>query len=53
MILVYRVKRQMGQLVHSWMQTVRDEEYLIGRRLHNIDPNEQRGNANNAIITAE
>ncbi|CAG8481152.1 15624_t:CDS:10 [Funneliformis mosseae] len=44
-VLGYRVQRQMGQLVHSWMQAVRDEEYLIGRRLHNIDPNE-RGNTN-------
>ncbi|CAI2176943.1 11731_t:CDS:10, partial [Funneliformis geosporum] len=45
-VLGYRVQRQMGQLVNSWMQAVRDEEYLIGRRLHNIDPNEQRGNTN-------
>lgn len=53
LILGYRVQRQMGQLVNSWMQAVRDEEYLIGRRLHNIEPNEQRGNTNNDIITAQ
>jgi hypothetical protein len=53
MILGYRIQRQMGQLVHSLMQAVRDEEYLIGRRLHNIEPNEQCGNANNVIIRAQ
>ncbi|CAG8627006.1 5045_t:CDS:10 [Rhizophagus irregularis] len=53
LILGYRVQRQMGQLVNSWMQAVRDEEYLIGRRLHNIEPNEQRGNTNNDIIRAQ
>ncbi|GET00217.1 RING finger membrane protein [Rhizophagus clarus] len=53
LILGYRVQRQMGQLVDSWMQAVRDEEYLIGRRLHNIEPNEQRGNTNNDIIRAQ
>ncbi|CAG8536758.1 9053_t:CDS:2, partial [Ambispora leptoticha] len=32
------------QLIQNWMQTVRDEEYRIGLRLHNIEPNEPAAN---------
>ncbi|RIB06064.1 hypothetical protein C2G38_542961 [Gigaspora rosea] len=48
MVFGYRVQKQTAQLIENWMQTVRDEEYLIGRRLHNIEPNEQAGNDSNA-----
>ncbi|CAG8587303.1 5734_t:CDS:2, partial [Scutellospora calospora] len=47
-IIHLSVQKQTAQLIENWMQTVRDEEYLIGRRLHNIEPNEQVGNDSNA-----
>ncbi|RHZ59499.1 hypothetical protein Glove_363g39 [Diversispora epigaea] len=37
MVFGYRLQRHMTQLIRGWMQSVRDEEYLIGRRLHNIE----------------
>ncbi|CAG8613513.1 12366_t:CDS:2, partial [Acaulospora colombiana] len=53
MVFGYRLQRQTTQLIQNWMQTVRDEEYLIGRRLHNIEPNEQEnvsGSSRNASV---
>jgi len=45
-VVGYRIQRQTTQVIQNWMQTVRDEEYLIGRQLHNIEPNEP-GDVNN------
>ncbi|CAG8465452.1 2337_t:CDS:10 [Ambispora gerdemannii] len=43
-VVGYRIQRQATQLIQNWMQTVRDEEYRIGLRLHNIEPNEPATN---------
>ncbi|KAG9287347.1 hypothetical protein G9A89_023718 [Geosiphon pyriformis] len=50
-VVGYRIQRQATQLIQNWMQTVRDEEYLIGRQLHNIEPNDPGlGRINNGEI---
>ncbi|CAG8601146.1 5730_t:CDS:10, partial [Acaulospora morrowiae] len=52
MIFGYRLQRQTTQIVQNWMQTVRDEEYLIGRRLHNIEPNEENVSGSSRNVSA-
>jgi len=36
LILLWYTHQQIVFLIKSWMAAVRDEEYLIGRRLHNL-----------------
>ncbi|KAL1918314.1 uncharacterized protein VTP21DRAFT_2974 [Calcarisporiella thermophila] len=47
--IVYKLQRQCFLMMRRWMQVIRDEEYLIGRRLHNLAETEGETGGGNEV----